>query len=78
MDNRTRRELRMVARANILSPRIEPDHFIHTVGDLQHWLDRLGLKIPRALCGVLLEGNPGEPELPADAPACPRCAALNR
>lgn len=25
----------------------------HIVSDLQHWLGRLGIKVPRALCGEL-------------------------
>jgi hypothetical protein len=34
------------------------NNVIHIVGRFQHWLDMLGLKIPRALCGVSLEGDP--------------------
>ena len=44
-------------------------NFLHTVSDFQYWLDRLGLKVPRALCGVSLEGNGPEPTTP-----CPACA----
>jgi hypothetical protein len=50
---------------------------IHIVGDIQHWLNRLGLKVPRSLCGVVLIADPDRPDLPADAPTCPRCVALN-
>lgn len=49
----------------------------HIVGDLQHWLDRLGLKVPRALCGELMVAAPGNPgHARPDAPICPRCADL--
>lgn len=54
------------------------DNYIHVVGNTQYWLDRLGLKVPRALCGVLLVGDPDKPEPGFNAPTCPRCAALNR
>lgn len=47
----------------------------HIVSNLQHWLDRLGLKVPRALCGELLVAGPGYVENPF-APICPRCAEL--
>ena len=53
----------------------ESEH-IHVVGDLQYHLDRLGLKVPRALCGVLLAADADEPDPPADAATCVRCADL--
>lgn len=53
------------------------DNVVHIVGDLQHWLDRLGLKIPRALCGVSLEGSPDRPDPTSDSPVCRRCAEIN-
>lgn len=62
-----------------LSPSNGDDNYVHIVGDIQHWLDRLGLKIPRALCGVLLVGDPDKPDpMSLGAPDCPRCTALNR
>jgi hypothetical protein len=45
-------------------------NLIHYVGDFQYWLDRLGLKIPRALCGALLAGNQNDPEPTVPCPAC--------
>ena len=54
------------------SKAVKPDSFLHTVGNFQYWLDRLGLKIPRALCGVSLAGNPNDPE---PTVPCPVCAA---
>jgi hypothetical protein len=50
---------------------------MHIVGAVQHWLDRLGLKVPRALCGELLVGDPDRPD-PGEtgAPVCPRCAEI--
>lgn len=53
------------------------DDLVHIVGDVQYWLDRLGLKIPRALCGELLVADQDRPD-PAElgAPVCPRCAEL--
>ena len=55
------------------------DHdLIHIVGGIQHWLDRLRLKIPRALCGVPLEGNPDRPGPSLYSPVCPKCAELDR
>lgn len=55
---------------------VHDDTHVHIVGFVQHWLDRLQLKIPRALCGVSLEGDPGKPGPGPDAPVCPDCAAL--
>lgn len=52
------------------------DDYIHIVGDIQHWLDRLGLKIPRAMCGVLLVGDPDKPEPGANAATCPKCQSI--
>lgn len=51
-------------------------HVSHIVGSVQHWLDRLGIKIPRALCGVSLEGDPDRPDPGMDAPTCRRCAEI--
>lgn len=52
------------------------DDVIHIVGGIQHWLDRLGLAIPRALCGVTLEGDPDRPDPGFNAPICRKCAAI--
>jgi hypothetical protein len=51
--------------------------FLHTVdlsGPFRLLLDVTRLKIPRALCGVLLVGDPDKPE-PFNLPPCPACAA---
>jgi hypothetical protein len=50
---------------------------VHIVGNLQHFLGRLGIKVPRSLCGVLLIGDPDTPD-PADlgARTCPKCAGI--
>jgi hypothetical protein len=39
--------------------------------------DVLRIKVPRALCGVLLVSDPDRPEPGADAPVCPRCQELS-
>ena len=51
---------------------------VHIVGHVQHWLDRLGAKVPRALCGFLLVADPDRAD-PMDlgAPDCPKCVRLN-
>lgn len=56
--------------------RADDDTRVHIVGFVRHWLDRLKLKIPRALCGVSLEGDPDKPDPGPDAPLCPDCVAL--
>ena len=61
-----------------LAPSDGDDNYLHIVGDIQHWLDRLGLKVPRALCGVLLIGDPDKPEPGFNTPTCPKCAARDR
>ena len=50
----------------------------HIVGGFQHLLDRLHLKIPRALCGELLIGDPDRPDPGMNAPICPRCEAKEK
>lgn len=55
--------------------RARDDDVAHIVSDLQHWLGKLGLKVPRALCGELLVAGPGYVENPA-APICTWCAEL--
>ena len=64
--------------------------FIHIVGDLQHFLDRVGLKVPRALCGVSLadpnvlghfkadsyDGFSPCTLTPVPVPTCPVCAQI--
>lgn len=54
----------------------QPADVWHIVGNLQHWLSRLGVKVPRALCGISLAVRDGDAaELPTDdAPVCPKCA----
>lgn len=49
---------------------------MHIVGGVQHWLDRLGLKVPRALCGELMIGDPDRPDPGEGVPVCPRCAEI--
>lgn len=49
------------------------DDYIHIASYTQWVLDRLGLKIPRALCGVLLVQDPDKPHTPFSAPTCPKC-----
>ena len=51
----------------------DPEPVWHIVGDIQRWLDRLGMKVPRALCGELLAG---EPDPVYGAPICRTCATL--
>lgn len=52
-----------------------PDEAVlHIAGWWQHPLDMIGLKVPRALCGISLAGDPGDGPGP-DAPVCPACAA---
>jgi hypothetical protein len=57
------------------------DHLdvVHIVGALGRFLDWIGVKVPRALCGELLVAEPGRPD-PDDraAPICPRCAEIAR
>lgn len=61
-----------------LAPSDGDDQYLRIVGGLQHWLDRLRLKVPRALCGVLLVGDPDKPEPGVNTPTCPKCTALDR
>lgn len=51
------------------------DGFVHIVGQIQYWLDRFGVKVPRALCGLSMEGE-DDPRIDwAARPTCPACAA---
>jgi hypothetical protein len=44
---------------------------------LQYWLDRLGVKRPRARCGFRPECDPDRPDPdPAAMPHCVRCAEI--
>lgn len=55
-------------------PACSNHRYVHIVGYTQWLLDRLRLKIPRALCGASLVGDPAEPDpLAMDAPTCPKC-----
>jgi hypothetical protein len=50
---------------------------LHIVGWWESLLDRvLRLKVPRALCGELLGGDPDHPDPTPDSPMCPRCTHL--
>lgn len=61
-----------------LAPSDGNDNYIHIASDTRWLLDRLHLKIPRALCGASLVGDPDKPEPGFNAPTRPKCAALNR
>ncbi len=52
---------------------------VHIVGRWQSFLDRvLRLKVPRALCGESLEGDPDRPDpMEIGAPMCARCVELS-
>jgi hypothetical protein len=56
------------------------DNYLHIVSFTQWVLDKvLRVKVPRALCGVLLVADLDKPDpLESNAPTCPRCKALNR
>lgn len=51
---------------------------MHIVGWFQHLLDRVGLKVPRALCGELLSAPEPTPEPGPDAPICGTCKTKAR
>jgi hypothetical protein len=51
-----------------------PDPYVHDVGFWQHWTSRLLRRVPFALCGVWLGGEPGLDPGP-DGPRCPACAS---
>jgi len=62
-----------------LTPSHSSDGVVHIVGDIQHWLDRLGLKVPRALCGVSLVADPDRADpMHLGAPICSDCERANR
>ena len=54
-----------------------PAEMVHAVGFWQHLMDRLRIKVPRALCGSLLIAEDGIPEPGPGGPRCPECAALD-
>lgn len=56
--------------------RHDDPNLAHVVGAFQHFLRVLHVKVPRALCGVLLTGSPDARPVLSDDPACPRCVAL--
>ena len=55
------------------------DEVVHIVSWWQWFLDMvLRLKVPRALCGVSLAGDPDRPDpMTAGAPLCTRCVELS-
>lgn len=60
-----------------LAPSDGDDNYIHVVSLKESvWNDTIRRKVPRALCGVMMTGNPDRPELGADAPTCPTCDRL--
>jgi hypothetical protein len=67
----------LAAGAAILERHDDPEPS-HIVGRWQEFLDRLRLKVPRALCGELLVADPDQPGPTPDSPLCPRCAEKGR
>jgi hypothetical protein len=71
-----------VSLSPVVSPTTQPTDgngdVIHIVGGMQHMLDVLHLKVPRALCGELLIGDPDRAEPGANAPVCRACEAKER
>lgn len=63
-----------------LAPSNGDDNYLHIVNFTQWVLDKvLRVKVPRALCGVLLVADLDMPDpLAVNAPTCPKCAAKNR
>lgn len=55
------------------------DEVVHIVSWWQWFLDMvLRLKVPRALCGVSLAGDPDRPDpMESGAPMCARCVELS-
>lgn len=58
------------------APSHGPDDVIHIVGYWHEIITLLLGRIPRALCGELLTGDPDRPEPGANAPVCPVCDRL--
>lgn len=54
------------------------DDVIHIVSYWRDLIPRLLGRIPRALCGELLIGDPDRAEPGANAPVCPACDRLDR
>lgn len=54
------------------APGAHPDdwNYWHIVGWWEHWTTTLLRRVPRALCGVRLDGGPDMPEPAEDCPAC--------
>ncbi|WP_330186016.1 hypothetical protein OHB26_39425 (plasmid) [Nocardia sp. NBC_01503] len=49
--------------------------YVHIVGWWRWVISRTLRRVPRALCGVVLYGDPDLPEPPLDGPLCPSCVA---
>lgn len=58
-------------------PADRDDTVIHIVGWWQGTLDALRIKVPRALCGMSMAGDPDAPQLHPGDPVCPDCEARN-
>lgn len=60
------------------APPFDDDDCIHIVDFWQSiWVDFILRRIPRALCGASLEGDPDRPEPGANAPICLACIAAD-
>jgi hypothetical protein len=60
-----------------LAARGGDDNYIHTVSYGEWlWNDKIRRKVPRALCGVLLTGDPDKAQPGANGPDCPKCDAI--
>lgn len=61
-----------------LLPSDGDDQYIHIVSYGQRlWNDVIRRKVPKALCGISLLGDPDKPELGSGAPTCPRCQSIS-
>ncbi|HEX4830935.1 MAG TPA: NUDIX domain-containing protein, partial [Trebonia sp.] len=52
-----------------------PPVVIHEIGWLWRWVNRLGLAVPRSLCGQPQLAAPGQPRPGPGSPQCPACTA---
>lgn len=54
------------------------DELWHIVSWKEHYRARMTMRVPRALCGVLLVGDPDRPDPGPSSPWCAVCVDLNR
>jgi hypothetical protein len=60
-----------------LAPSDGDDNYLHIVSYGEWiWNETIRRKVPRALCGVSLLGDPDKPQPGANAPDCPKCNAI--